>query len=73
MSASVLGYKISMPIMVAPTALHKLAHPEGSCLLPVHTIFLLEPFKRNVLCGVLSETEMQESLLLPELQLLQKL
>ncbi|GJN26412.1 hypothetical protein PR202_gb14340 [Eleusine coracana subsp. coracana] len=29
MSASVLGYKISMPIMVAPTALHKLAHPEG--------------------------------------------
>ncbi|XP_062184876.1 glycolate oxidase 3-like [Phragmites australis] len=29
MSMSVLGYKISMPIMVAPTALHKLAHPEG--------------------------------------------
>ncbi|KAL6843822.1 hypothetical protein ACP4OV_026393 [Aristida adscensionis] len=29
MSTSVLGYKISMPIMVAPTALHKLAHPEG--------------------------------------------
>jgi (S)-2-hydroxy-acid oxidase len=30
MSVSVLGYNISMPIMVAPTALHKLAHPEGS-------------------------------------------
>ncbi|CAN6229604.1 unnamed protein product [Urochloa humidicola] len=29
MSTSVLGYNISMPIMVAPTALHKLAHPEG--------------------------------------------
>ncbi|CAL5014809.1 unnamed protein product [Urochloa decumbens] len=29
MSMSVLGYNISMPIMVAPTALHKLAHPEG--------------------------------------------
>jgi (S)-2-hydroxy-acid oxidase len=29
MSVSVLGYNISMPIMVAPTALHKLAHPEG--------------------------------------------
>ncbi|KAL6651407.1 hypothetical protein ACP70R_010332 [Stipagrostis hirtigluma subsp. patula] len=29
MSTSVLGNKISMPIMVAPTALHKLAHPEG--------------------------------------------
>ncbi|KAL6843823.1 hypothetical protein ACP4OV_026394 [Aristida adscensionis] len=28
-STSVLGYKISMPIMVAPTALHKLANPEG--------------------------------------------
>nr|Q01KC2.2 RecName: Full=Glycolate oxidase 2; Short=GOX 2; Short=OsGLO2; AltName: Full=Peroxisomal (S)-2-hydroxy-acid oxidase GLO2; AltName: Full=Short chain alpha-hydroxy acid oxidase GLO2 [Oryza sativa Indica Group]Q7XPR4.3 RecName: Full=Glycolate oxidase 2; Short=GOX 2; Short=OsGLO2; AltName: Full=Peroxisomal (S)-2-hydroxy-acid oxidase GLO2; AltName: Full=Short chain alpha-hydroxy acid oxidase GLO2 [Oryza sativa Japonica Group] len=29
MSMSVLGYNISMPIMIAPTALHKLAHPEG--------------------------------------------
>uniref|UniRef100_A0A0E0KVG0 Signal recognition particle 14 kDa protein n=1 Tax=Oryza punctata TaxID=4537 RepID=A0A0E0KVG0_ORYPU len=29
MSTSVLGYNISMPIMIAPTALHKLAHPEG--------------------------------------------
>jgi len=29
MFANVLGYNISMPIMVAPTALHKLAHPEG--------------------------------------------
>ncbi|XP_025823727.1 peroxisomal (S)-2-hydroxy-acid oxidase GLO2-like isoform X2 [Panicum hallii] len=29
MSTSVLGYSISMPIMVAPTALHKMAHPEG--------------------------------------------
>jgi (S)-2-hydroxy-acid oxidase len=33
MSMSVLGYNISMPVMVAPTALHKLAHPEGSILL----------------------------------------
>ena len=30
MFANVLGYNISMPIMVAPTALHKLAHPGGS-------------------------------------------
>ncbi|KAH7442172.1 hypothetical protein KP509_03G074600 [Ceratopteris richardii] len=29
MSTSVLGFKVPMPIMVAPTALHKLAHPEG--------------------------------------------
>ncbi len=29
-STRVLGFSISMPIMVAPTAMHKLAHPEGS-------------------------------------------
>ncbi|CAB4272128.1 unnamed protein product [Prunus armeniaca] len=29
MSTTVLGYKISAPIMIAPTARHQLAHPEG--------------------------------------------
>jgi (S)-2-hydroxy-acid oxidase len=29
LSTTVLGYNISAPIMIAPTALHKLAHPEG--------------------------------------------
>ncbi|EFJ37710.1 hypothetical protein SELMODRAFT_402239 [Selaginella moellendorffii] len=29
LTTSVLGLKIACPIMVAPTALHKLAHPEG--------------------------------------------
>ncbi|KAF5466339.1 hypothetical protein F2P56_016272 [Juglans regia] len=29
MSTTVLGYNISAPIMIAPTGLHKLAHPEG--------------------------------------------
>ncbi|XP_050285208.1 peroxisomal (S)-2-hydroxyacid oxidase GLO4-like isoform X7 [Quercus robur] len=29
LSTTVLGYKISAPIMVAPTGMHKLAHPEG--------------------------------------------
>ncbi|XP_065617592.1 peroxisomal (S)-2-hydroxyacid oxidase GLO4 isoform X1 [Quercus suber] len=29
MSTTVLGNKISAPILIAPTALHKLAHPEG--------------------------------------------
>ncbi|XP_047341115.1 glycolate oxidase 1-like [Impatiens glandulifera] len=29
MSTTVLGYKISMPIMIAPTAFQKMAHPEG--------------------------------------------
>jgi isopentenyl diphosphate isomerase/L-lactate dehydrogenase-like FMN-dependent dehydrogenase len=47
MSTRVLGYKISMPIMVAPTALHKLAHPEGSCFLAIHLIFLPESFEKK--------------------------
>lgn len=28
---TVMGFKISMPIMVAPTAMQKMAHPEGEC------------------------------------------
>ncbi|CAI9286241.1 unnamed protein product [Lactuca saligna] len=32
MSTTILGYKTSAPIMIAPTALHKLAHPEGEVL-----------------------------------------
>jgi 4-hydroxymandelate oxidase len=31
MRATALGTPISMPILVAPTASHKLAHPEGEC------------------------------------------
>ncbi|MCL7030248.1 hypothetical protein MKW94_030169 [Papaver nudicaule] len=29
MSTTILGFKISMPIMIAPTAFQKMAHPEG--------------------------------------------
>lgn len=29
LSTTVLGFKISMPIMVAPTAMQRMAHPEG--------------------------------------------
>jgi len=29
MTTTVLGFKISMPIMVAPTAMQKMAHPDG--------------------------------------------
>ncbi|XP_068658322.1 peroxisomal (S)-2-hydroxyacid oxidase GLO4-like [Aristolochia californica] len=29
MSTSILGHKISAPIMIAPTGMHELAHPEG--------------------------------------------
>ncbi|KAI7733318.1 hypothetical protein M8C21_000233, partial [Ambrosia artemisiifolia] len=32
MSTTILGYKTSAPIMIAPTAMHKLAHPEGEIL-----------------------------------------
>lgn len=31
MTANVLGFKISMPIMIAPTAMQKMAHPHGEC------------------------------------------
>jgi (S)-2-hydroxy-acid oxidase len=30
MTTSVLGLNISMPIMIAPTAFQKMAHPEGT-------------------------------------------
>ena len=33
LSTTVLGYKISAAVMVAPTGMHKLAHPEGPNLL----------------------------------------
>jgi len=32
MSTTVLGTAVSMPILVAPTAFHGLAHPQGECL-----------------------------------------
>lgn len=28
-TTTVLGFKISMPIMIAPTAMQKMAHPDG--------------------------------------------
>ncbi|XP_042039871.1 (S)-2-hydroxy-acid oxidase GLO1-like [Salvia splendens] len=31
MTTTVLGFKISMPIMIAPTGLQKMAHPDGEC------------------------------------------
>lgn len=30
MTTNVLGFNISMPIMIAPSAMQKMAHPEGS-------------------------------------------
>ena len=31
MSTTILGEKIQLPICAAPTAMHKMAHPEGEC------------------------------------------
>jgi len=30
MATNVLGFNISMPIMIAPSAMQKMAHPDGS-------------------------------------------
>lgn len=31
LTTNVLGFDISMPIMIAPTAMQKMAHPQGIC------------------------------------------
>ena len=31
MSTSVLGYKLNVPFGVAPTAMQRMAHPDGEC------------------------------------------
>jgi isopentenyl diphosphate isomerase/L-lactate dehydrogenase-like FMN-dependent dehydrogenase len=36
MTTTVLGFKISMPIMIAPSAMQKMAHPDG-----MYTILVL--------------------------------
>jgi len=39
LTTTVLGFKISMPIMIAPTAFQKMAHPGGMSLnSPVYVI-----------------------------------
>ncbi|CAN7010926.1 unnamed protein product [Brassica rapa subsp. trilocularis] len=44
MTTTVLGFKISMPIMVAPTAMQKMAHPEElGNMLRLGLLLLLEP------------------------------
>ena len=39
MATTILGFNISMPIMIAPTAMQKMAHPEGKILLFFGTFF----------------------------------
>jgi isopentenyl diphosphate isomerase/L-lactate dehydrogenase-like FMN-dependent dehydrogenase len=40
MTMTVLGFKISMPIMIAPSAMQKMAHPDG-----MYIIFVLNNFR----------------------------
>lgn len=54
MTTTVLGFKISMPIMIAPTAMQKMAHPDGiywlvSCLSWVFS-FLVSMWLNAVWC-----------------------
>lgn len=48
MTTTVLGFKISMPIMIAPTAMQKMAHPEGIIVSPLH--FLKVNFQLWLVC-----------------------
>jgi hypothetical protein len=42
MSTIVLGFKISMPIMIAPTAMQKMAHPEGIIAFSLNSLEFLK-------------------------------
>ena len=37
LTTHVLGYRLSMPILVAPTAMQKMAHPEGGIRIENYT------------------------------------
>lgn len=53
LTTTVLGFKISMPIMIAPTAMQKMAHPEGIQLfyLKFVSFFCLRIAQLIVLCS----------------------
>lgn len=64
MSTTILGYRLSAPIMVAPTAMHQFAHPEGLSvfhkdLLPIF-IFLFFLTSITVQQGRLQQPEQQQ-------------
>lgn len=42
MSTTVLGFKISVPIMIAPTAMQKMAHPEGIIAFSLNSLEFLK-------------------------------
>jgi hypothetical protein len=51
LSTTVLGHKLTMPIMVAPTAMQKMAHPEGKRNVDEQTARLLLCDKKRVSPG----------------------
>jgi hypothetical protein len=51
MSTTVLGFKISMPIMIAPTAFQKMAHPEGIIAFSLNSLGFLK-WKIKLFCFV---------------------
>lgn len=57
MATTVLGFKISMPIMIAPTAMQKMAHPDGNQYLLSLLLFQMKLFaiEKRMFCklGVL--------------------
>ena len=56
LSTTVLGHRVSMPILIAPTAFHRLAHPEGELAMAraAHTAGTI------MMLSTLSTTSMEE-------------
>jgi hypothetical protein len=67
-ATKILGFDISMPIMIAPSAMHKMAHPEGSTKLAINT----PPYVSQAIHSWINLPFMQESLQLQEQQHLQE-
>lgn len=52
MTTTVLGFKISMPIMIAPSAMQKMAHPDGIYWLVSCVSWVLPGLLCMWLCGI---------------------
>ena len=56
LSTSVLGHDVSMPVLAAPTAFHKLAHPDGE----IATVTALGSAGTAMILSTLSTVAMEE-------------
>jgi len=56
LSTSVLGHEVSMPVLAAPTAFHKLAHPDGE----IATVTALGSAGTAMILSTLSTVAMEE-------------